>query len=157
MVQRQTVPPELLGLVLSKICNHVLLTVLLFILVTIFPDYTTKIKCNSLFILFPHPWSDAARLCRALVSWGHSPFGLVLKLLCPLLLGILHGEVHIPGGGEVELAALCPVEVDGVPIGLAAVLWAEGAHGSWGLYSVHTLSDLSVELHFIWGLTDALN
>lgn len=65
--------------------------------------------------------------CR---GWGHSPFGLVLKLFCPLLLGILHGEIHVPGGGEIELAALCPMEVDGVPIRLAAVLWAEGAHGS---------------------------
>lgn len=60
-------------------------------------------------------------------GWGHSPFGLVLKLFCPLLLGILHGEVHVPGSGKIELAALCPMEVDGVPIGLAAVLWAEGS------------------------------
>lgn len=39
-------------------------------LVTIFPDYTAEIKCNYLFILFPHPWSDAACLCRVLQGLG---------------------------------------------------------------------------------------
>lgn len=59
-----------LDLFLPKICNHGLFTVLLFILDTIFPDYTVKINCNSLIILFPHPWSDAAYLCRALFRLG---------------------------------------------------------------------------------------
>lgn len=62
---------------------------------------------------------------------GHSPFRLALKLFCPLLLGILCGEVHIPGCGEIELTALCPMEVDGVSIWLAAMLWTKGADRRW--------------------------
>lgn len=123
-------PLDFLDLFLPKICSHVLFTIVLFILVPIIPDYTAKVRSNSLFILFPPPWSEVLANAGPCSGWGHSPFGLALKLLCPLLLGILHGEVHVAGGGEVELAALGPVEVDGVAIGLAAVLWAEGAQGN---------------------------
>lgn len=66
---------------------------------------------------------------RPCAGEGHSPFRLALKFLCPLLLGVLCGEVHIPGCGKIELAAFCPVEVDGVSIRLAAMLWTRGAHG----------------------------
>lgn len=90
-------------LFLPKIHNHLLFTVLLFILV-----------------LGP---------CT---GEGHSPFRLALKLFCPLLLGILRGKVHIPGCGEIELAAFCPMEVDGVSIRLAAMLWTKGGDVTWG-------------------------
>lgn len=55
-----------LDLFLPKIQNHLLVIVLVFILVTIFPDYTAKTKLNSLFIQFPQPWSHAVHLLRAL-------------------------------------------------------------------------------------------
>lgn len=87
-------------LFLPKVHNHLLSTVLLFIPV-----------------LWPY------------TGEGHSPFRLALKLFCPLFLGILCGKVHIPGCGKIELTAFCPMEVDGVSLRLAAVLWTKGAYG----------------------------
>lgn len=89
-------------LFLPKVHNHLLLTILLFI-----------------------------RFFWPCTGEGHSPFRLALKLFCPLFLGILRGKVHVPGCGKIELTAFCPMEVDGVSIRLAAVLWTKGAHRRW--------------------------
>jgi len=47
---------------------------------------------------------------------NYLPCRLALKFFCPLLLGVLCRKVHIPRCGKIELAAFCPMEIDGVSI-----------------------------------------